>query len=1196
MLKDIINISAGFQSSINIEYDFNDESKISGFIPTTSALNVIDSIISNTEAESTERAKILTGAYGRGKSHIVLVSMAILYNKNIITFKNLIKNIRKLNNDIASRIENYVTSSKRLLPIIVNGNSGSLSHSFLLALQQALKNYALEDITPETHFTAVSDTINRWKEDYPETYESFLSLIQVKEETFLKKISLHDEEAYQLFAGLYPQLTSGAVFNPFVNTNVVDVFDKVNTALKAKGYSGMYVVYDEFGKYLETNISHTTESEMKLLQDLAEKCNRDSSQQLHLMLICHKDISNYIDDGLPKDKVDGWRGISGRFEHITLSNNFHQMYEIISATINKKKKLWADFLKANESIFNELLTTAQEENYLSGKDELVTYDCYPLHPTTTFLLPRLSERIAQNERTLFTFLTSMQKNTLREFVAFTEEDFPIVTPDYLYDYFEQELRKELSSSEMHKIYTLSARLLNQLETGSLDARIIKTIAIIYCVQQFERVAPTVETLCNIFCVQYDRKEIAQKIDELINQKYIVYRKNSSSFLCLKESSGTDINHELENKVNQLSNELDFETALNLCAENNFLYPVKHNETKCITRYFEFRFIRYQNLKKNTFEPIKQGASGCVYAVIVESESELEKALQSKKIKFTDNRCVLIMPKSYTTIRSSIYSYLAAKELRDNCNDEDSVLRSEYDLIVEDLETVVSRFIMQYTKPELGRAVYFYQTKEIKITRRSKLTELLSQICDTVYPYTPIINNESINKDRLPGVAVTSRSKLVTAILDNTDLQNNMGLTGTGQDVSFMRSTLIQTGILTTKEDDKLAISIDTAEKSIHHVLQEIHSFLTSTAQMGERSFSELYDMLIDYKNGIGMKKGTIPVYIAVVLRSMKKDLIIKSGEYEVKINADTLNSINERPEAYSVLMENWNQDKMDYLSVLEEIFAEYIVDKERTLNSFAYIVGAIDRWYLALPKCAKEMKQSYSNDKSISKKHRSFFSILRQPKTNARDYLMIQIPKALDSETVNSAVSDQVNSCKAELDKAKSELIKRIIREVTEIFGENKAASLKTILTDWYNGLSKNTTQHLFANNENAILSMIATVTNNDKTFAERIAKAVSGLRIDDWSNSILDSFIKSLKSFKDTIEEYDSQADQHSEIKGKQYKIVTMDVNGEEIVKSFDRIEYSRRAELLYRDITGAIADMGQSITEQEKRQVLFEILESLC
>ena len=79
-------------------------------------------------------------------------------------------------------------------------------------------------------------------------------------------------------------------------------------------------------------------------------------------------------------------------------------------------------------------------------------------------------------------------------------------------------------------------------------------------------------------------------------------------------------------------------------------------------------------------------------------------------------------------------------------------------------------------------------------------------------------------------------------------------------------------------------------------------------------------------------------------------------------------------------------------------------------------------------------------------------------------------------------------------------------------------------------------------------------------------------------------------------MEDFDSTVDQRQETKGKQYKIITINENGEEEVKSFDRVEYSRRAELLYRDITGAISDMGQSISEQEKRQVLFEILENLC
>lgn len=78
MLNEIIEISREFQSSVNISYDLNNESKIRSFIPTSSSLELITNIISSTAPTSTERAKILTGAYGRGKSHIVLVTLAML--------------------------------------------------------------------------------------------------------------------------------------------------------------------------------------------------------------------------------------------------------------------------------------------------------------------------------------------------------------------------------------------------------------------------------------------------------------------------------------------------------------------------------------------------------------------------------------------------------------------------------------------------------------------------------------------------------------------------------------------------------------------------------------------------------------------------------------------------------------------------------------------------------------------------------------------------------------------------------------------------------------------------------------------------------------------------------------------------------------------------------------------------------------
>ena len=81
----------------------------------------------------------------------------------------------------------------------------------------------------------------------------------------------------------------------------------------------------------------------------------------------------------------------------------------------------------------------------STKAELNTaiFGCYPLHPVSTFILPRLSERVAQNERTLFTFLSSEGTATLPSFLEKNDgKEFSLITPDLIYDYFEPLFKKE----------------------------------------------------------------------------------------------------------------------------------------------------------------------------------------------------------------------------------------------------------------------------------------------------------------------------------------------------------------------------------------------------------------------------------------------------------------------------------------------------------------------------------------------------------------------------------------------------------------------------------------------------------------------------------------------------------------------------------------------------------------------------------
>ena len=90
--------------------------------------------------------------------------------------------------------------------------------------------------------------------------------------------------------------------------------------------------------------------------------------------------------------------------------------------------------------------------------------------------------------------------------------------------------------------------------------------------------------------------------------------------------------------------------------------------------------------------------------------------------------------------------------------------------------------------------------------------------------------------------------------------------------------------------------------------------------------------------------------------------------------------------------------------------------------------------------------------------------------------------------------------------------------------------------------------------------------------------------------------FREGLKQFKTTVEKFDHNCKVDTGNGNQTVQIIITDESGNDKVRSFEKIEYSDRANLLYQDITAAIDGIGQSITEQEKRQVLIDILTKLC
>ena len=1210
LMENMISVSERFQPSINIAYDLYNDEKIKDFIPTMSSIEVIEEILYSTEKTSTQRATILIGAYGKGKSHLVLVILSLLMRKESILFEKVLQKINKIDPELHEFTSSFISSNKRFFPILIRGNSGNLTQSFLSSIHFTLKHEGFEDLIPETNYKSALRQIELWKVNYPETFLSFSKKIDMQVSKFLLELEEYNANAYEMFIQIYPELTSGSEFNPYGDVDVIELYENVSKKLVSKGYDGIYIIYDEFSKYLESSISKASNSDIKLLQDFAEKCVRTDNPQMHLMLICHKDLSNYIDDKLPKDKVDGWRGISGRFKHIRMQNNYSQTYEIITSVIRKEKKQWEEFLLQNKAQFLDTIDLVGKIGLLDtltqGELNEMIYGCYPLHPMTTFLLPRLSERVAQNERTLFTFLIAKEKNTLNEFLPCIHKEFNLITPDVIFDYFSPLLSSEPTQSELFKINKLSNNVLYKLQEDSLECKIIKLLALIYMIEQFEVLAPTMDVVINTFCMIYNTNVIKQSIDSLIQKESIIYLKRSNGFLKIKESSGVDIELLLSDNVQKVKHSRDVSEILNEINIENYMYPTQYNSDQDITRYFRFKFVSSSDFWEcnDWSDYVKNEESdGLVIAILPSGNDDIKKLeKQLLSVNFNYQRIVFILPKSFHEKDQAIFEYSEIIKLLKE-NEENKILYDELMIYHDDLWDVVSSFIHSFTHPETLKVNFYHDGKHVdNVKRRAHISLLLSQICERVFYKTPKIVNETINRNYLTTIAINSRSKVINGLLSN-ELQPLLGLSGSGQDISIARSTLVRTGIILDLSNpviNKKNNVINTYCHNLDLLFDEINSFFTIEASdKGGASFSSLYKKITNPEVGFGIKKGVIPIFIAVVLHELKMNIAITHSKTEVKITADVLSSINEFPQEYRVYNEEWSEDKENYILALEDLFMNYVNPIEKSYNKFVYITSAMSKWYLQLPKFAKEQSTHYSKSDEairIDPIYKKIINALKNQNINSREFLLSKLPEITGNENSFSRTAESIVQIKFDIDNSLNNLFIYLSESLKEQFAcVDRQASLTSVFRDWYDSLSETTKQNLFKNNENVILSLIENSTNDEYNFINKLAKAITQLRIEDWDDSKVSKFLEKVSMFKSNIDDFNIQSTENKS-SNTSYELIFANADGIRIPKRFERECYGPIAQILKNEMTSQIEEYGQAITDSEKRQVLIELLEDLC
>lgn len=1167
-----------FQSSINLQFDLDKRNKIDTYIPTQQSVVILKRYLNavyNT-GYNEDNATVLIGPYGRGKSHLLLVLSAIISGENSAVDKacldDLITRISHVDNEAADLARMIIDHKKPMLSVIINSNHTDINQSFILALREALERSELDNFFPETYFDTALSMISTWECQYEKAFSSFAKLLKKKKTTPAKLksgLAKCSREDYALFCEIYPKITNGAEFNPIQNTDVVKLYLQVASALcEQKNYRGIYIIFDEFSKFLESTAATLNMQNFKLIQDFAEISTRSGEDQLHLCCVTHKEILDY-------SQSDSFRTVDGRFKKIYFVASSEQSYELVANAIEHSDNFDSFYSKHKKqfSIVNQSVYRTGVFNEIGEKffEELIVKKCFPLHPITTYALIKISELVGQNERTLFTFLSQSEEYTLTEFLGQNRDakGLYLMTADYIFDYFSELFRIEIFNPKIHSIWAKTNTALKQVEDLN-QRKIIKVIAIINIINE-DKLLPVSNHIKA--AVNMSDDEYNYSIEQLTRNHFLTLRRDGQfAFLT---PNGVDIRKTIQNYIEQGLVKLDRPHILKSAYSVPYILPRQYNSDKCMMRYFRTFFMEVNDFwnYNGDFSEIQNGADGLIIYLINDG-SNVVYHLNDRLIQLGATVNIIICVSEIWAENNLLKEYAAACMLEKSKEAEDIHFCEELLIYKEDLFKYIQVLVNRIYSPSNPNTAYYnYKECLLDVTKPMLLNRELSRICNEYYNHTPIVNNEMINKNHPTTQIKKARAKAIDWILEHSD--NIPAMDGYGPEVSVFRSTISVLG---------LDIKSNPNDNCLDEVLQIINGYIAK----GEKeviSFAEIYSTLTAAP--YGMRKGIIPVYISYVMRNQLDKIVLYLKNKEISLTGETFNNIDDNPENYSFCVEIGTKERNDYVDAIIELFGS----GEETYGSNRRndALELMQAWFRGLPKFARAHKYEYVNGKKeIEKNIIQLQKKLLMYDINSYDFLFKFIPEVFECNDY-SALYGYIKDFAEKSNQFISEFKVYLQKAVCGLFDSKIEGSLFAVMSDWYFMLSDRTKKNVFDADTNNVMKFISTNTIYDDSYVvSNLAKSISMLAIEDWSDDTVDKFLYNIERIISNVNDFENSDSSSAD----QKVSIALNIDGVNYEKNLTDMEISDIAETTLSNIEEILEDYADSITAQERISVLLKLL----
>lgn len=1174
---ELIQTNQSFRKSVNLQLDMGNYERIGSYIPTRSSVAILDRYFAAVEGKTAENATILIGPYGKGKSHLLLVMLALLQGKSKYN-DALLKKIEKcVGRDAASSVFQVTDSGVKYLPVLVNPIAGEdLNQTFVVALREALVREKLENIAPDSYYSEAVRTIANWEHDFPDTYHKFEELIKKQGNTaanFIKQLEHQNREALNYFMESYPVLTAGSIFAPMLQAGALKTYQQVSRVLTEEyGYAGIYLVFDEFSKYIEGHVEEGFSNDMRTLQDMCELAN-NSGTVMFLTLVAHKSIHEYS-KGIPLSAKNAFRGVEGRLTEVEFVVSAQNNYELIAdAVIKNEPEFSAEYKKVKKHKFYHDLI---EETWqlpcfqkLFSKEEfeaIIAKGCFPMAPLFNYALLHISERIAQNERTIFTFLAGDGQGSLAWLLARGQEQ--LIGIDKVYDYFKGLFRETADQPQIHNEWMKAEYALSQTEDVTEQA-VIKAIAVIRMIHREEEL-PAKDVVIRL-ALAIGEEACTQAITKLKERNLITYR-SSIGIYAFCNHVGVDVEKAIAKKTAEYENKDILCETLQNVLEMEYEIPKQYNQKYAITRFFQYVYLKtedFYQLSSSEYLFEESFADGKIIALL-QTEEVRQKQLQEHLDSLEDERILLLVTEEQVALDGLAKKYRAVDMLMNDEKfiDGNKLLVQELSLYLEDIIFEINAVMEEAYLPE-NQNVWILRANHnpVKSTSAAAFSNILSDICDSYYSFSPRVNHELVNIQHIGAQYLKARNAVVKKILDEEECSGYEQ--GTSPEAMVYRAAFVHTN----------------GDIGCQRVYAEIDDYFRKCA--GSRvSFKKLYDRLLgkDY----GVRKGVIPLFLARKLADMEATAVIYTGNREMEVDCETLNKVNDQPERYELYLEQETAEKEQYLQQLECLFCverSYTGSKQGRVSG---IVNCMQNWYRSLPQYAMVTTDFAEN---VAEQIKTLRNSLKRAEINPRELIFDKFPKIFGTGDYLLTV-EKLYQCKSLLDGKLEHLKEELAAMIKQEFGVAKTSSLKAVLMDWYQEQSASSKSYILSTVVSNFMKYIGALNTNDEgDIVAKLSKILLDVYIEDWRDDTIEKFQSELSTVRMQVEAILDQNDTREN----QSRIILTDAKGNEIAKYYDANTKDSTSIYLKNMMSEALEEFGDTLEMNQKVAVLVEMLEEL-